>query len=71
MNRNMEDTRKWYAEHGMLDVFAKKYICSKCKHAMDVRIRKRESAAKSLNIKRIVALLSGMCRITECLLTAQ
>ena len=32
MNQNMEDTRKWYAEHGMLDVFMKKYICSKCKY---------------------------------------
>ncbi len=32
MNQNMEDTRKWYAEHGMLDVFMKKYICSKCRY---------------------------------------
>lgn len=32
MNRNMEDTRKWYIEHGMHAEFVKKYICTKCRY---------------------------------------
>ena len=31
MNRNMEDTRKWYIEHDMHAEFVKKYICTKCR----------------------------------------
>lgn len=32
MNRNMEDTRKWYIEHGMHAEFVKKYVCTKCRY---------------------------------------
>lgn len=33
MNHNLEDTRNWYVEHGMLSEFHKKYICPDCKYA--------------------------------------